>query len=237
MKNLNKKTLMSIGIALLIIILGIIVTINILMAKKELDTFKIKDEDIYIYFSEEKFEFNGNVYLDHDNNITNIKVNNKKTKLYSEPIYYKNEKKIIIPVNYSIVSTLDGVQKKVSYYTVLKNIDDDYYLTGRKLDYKISNNFLYDGSDFYIFINNANVKFDNQSIEISPLSYVNYIYDSKELYIYNYELDEVYHYENVNGEVFVINEDFKVNLSADTIVINGKDKLLMKNFNYLKKLK
>ena len=69
------------------------------------------------------------------------------------------------------------------------------------------------------------------------MSFVNYVYDSRELYIYNYDEKKIYYFDNISGNVFVSNDLYKVNLRADSLEINGKNKLLMKNFDYLKKLK
>ena len=63
------------------------------------------------------------------------------------------------------------------------------------------------------------------------------VYDTKDLFIYNYKTGKMSSYQNVNGDVLVNNNEFKVNLSSDIIIINNKEKLLMKNFDYLKKLK
>lgn len=237
LKTIDKKIIISGIIGIIIVIVGIIVIINLFFAKEELSNKKIK-EDVYIYFQQEKFDFKGNITLNHDENITNIRFNNRKTKLFSEPIYYANKKDIIIPVKYSVVSTSDGIQKLVNHYTELKNIDGEFYLTGNDLKYKLSNkHFLFDGSDYYIFLDNGTVTFGDQIIPFTPLSYANYIFDTKELYVYNYEEDKVYYFENVEGNIFAQTENYKANIYADTIIINGKDKLLMKNFDYLKKLK
>ena len=68
------------------------------------------------------------------------------------------------------------------------------------------------------------------------MSYVNYQYDTKDLYIYNFSEDKVY-YENVSTDVLATTDNYTINLSSDSILINNKNKLLMKNFDYLKKLK
>ena len=231
----NQKWIVSAAAGLTVIIIGLIVIINLFFVTKELKTKKI-DEDVYIYFLEDKFEFKGNITL-NDGNISDLKLDKEKVSLNSEPIYYKNKEKILLPVNYNLASLASGVQNKVNYYTELVKDDDDFYLVGKNLNYKINNHILFDGSDFYIFVKNTNITFGDQNIEISPLSYANYIYDDKELYVYNYAEDKVYHYENVEGDVFAVSDKFKVNLTADALVINDKDKLLMKNFDYLKKLK
>ena len=238
MKYIKKKWLFPMVAGLIVLIITVIVIVNLFFAEKELTTMKLNNEDIYIYFSEEKFDFTGNILLDYNNNITNISLDGNKTKLFSEPIYYSKRAEIILPVDYSITFPASAcVQKKVGYYSSIKKIDDDYYLNGNGVNQNISNNFLFDGKDYYIFINDSKVLFGDNSYDISPLSYVNYVYDTKDLYIYNYDNDELYYFDNVDDNVYVENEYYKVNLTSDSVVVNGKDKLLMKNFDYLKKLK
>lgn len=234
---LSNKKVSSIILGAIIIILVAVVIVNLFFINKDLNSKKIKNEDVYVYFGNEKFDYKGNITLDHEGKITNIKFDNKKVTLYSEPIYYAKKEKVILPVPYSVVNTSVGLQNKVMYYTEIVSRDGYYYLVNNELDYKLNNNFLFDGSDMYIFIQSSKVTFGDKEIDISPLSYVNYVFDTKDLYIYNYETKKIEYYENVDQDVFVSNKNYKVNLSSDNIIINEKQKLLMKNFDYLKKLK
>ena len=236
MKKNKKKIITSIIIGVVFLLIIGIVIFNVFLARKDLNSLVVK-EKLYMYFGTEKFKVNGKVTFNYDGNVSDLLINNKKTELYSEPIYYSDKMKLILPVNYNFVSYMTGVQNKVNYFTILEQKYDDYYLTNNNLKYKANNGFLYDGSDYYLFLHDAKVEFNGVSADITPFSYVNYIYDSKELYIYNYKEDKVYYYDNVLGNVYVTNDKFKVDVSSDIIVINNKEKLLMKNFEYLKNLK
>lgn len=236
-KKLTKKQIVPMIVGLLIIIVAAVIIINVFFVQKELSKKRLKEEDVYIYFDTEKYEFSGNITLDYDDHITNLTLDRSSTTLYSEPIYYAKKKKIIIPVNYNLVNGVTGIQNKVNYYTELSQEDEDFYLTGENLNYKSNNSFLFDGSDFYIFMDDGKVMFDNQSVDITPLSYVNYIYDSKDLYIYNYNEDKVYYYDNVTTDVKLETAKYKLNLTADCLTINNKEKILMKNIDNLEKLK
>ena len=237
-KNMTlKQKIIYFFVAILVIIIAIIVIINVFFAKKELESKELKNQDIYINFSEEKFDFKGDIILDREDNVTNVKINGKKTKLYSEPVYFKNKKELILPTNYSITFPMNGKQNKINYYTSLKKIDNDYYLINNNLKFNMNKDFLFDGSDLYIFVNDSNVTFGDRNIQITPMSYVNYLFNSKMLYIYNYGEDKIYSFNNVDEDVLVISDYYKVNVSSDIIYVNKKEKLLMKNFNYLNKLK
>ena len=237
MKFIKNKKAVSIVTGLLVLLIAVVVIANLFFVNKDLNTKKLKNENVYIYFGKEKFDYKGNITLDHENNITNIKLDNKKVKLFFEPVYSAKDSKLILPCVYSVVNTSVGTQNKVNYYTEMVKIDDDIYLKNKDLNYKLNNHFLFDGSDFYIFIQESVVSFGGKKINISPLSYVNYVFDTNELYIYDYENDKVYHYDNIKGDVVVTNDNYSVNVSSDIMNINKKEKLLMKNFDYLKKLK
>ena len=88
-----------------------------------------------------------------------------------------------------------------------------------------------------IYADIDSIHFDNQEIPISSMSYVNYQYDTKDLYIYNFSEDKVYYYSDVSTDVLAKSNNFTIDLSSDSIILNNKNKLLMKNFDYLKKLK
>lgn len=234
----NKKTL-GLALMLTILIMLILVVISLFLAKKDLNEYKIRNEDIYMYFGEKKFEFNSDVILDKDNNITSLKTDNKKLNLYSEPVYIKNKKKVIFPKSMNVVFPKSSFkQYKINYYTVLTKDNEDYKLTNKNLNYRISNSFLYDGNDLYFFITQGTVTFSNQSIDISPMSYVSYSYGNGELYIYNYTEDKVYYYPAmIDGDVIFKNEDFELNISLDSVKSSTKNKLLRKNVDDLNRLK
>ena len=237
-KNMTlKQKIIYFFVAILVIIIAIIVIINAFFAKKELEKKELKNQDIYINFSEQKFDFKGDIVLDREDNVTSIKINGKKTKLYSEPVYFKDKKKLILPTNYSITFPMNGKQNRINYYTSLEKIDNNYYLINNNLKFNMDKDFLFDGSDLYIFVNNCNVTFGGRTIKITPMSYVNYLFNTKTLYIYNYNEDKIYSFNNVDEDVIVVSDYYKVNVSSDIIYVNKKEKLLMKNFNYLNKLK
>lgn len=234
----NKKTL-GLALMLTVLIMLLLVVISLFLAKKNLNEYKIRNENIYIYFGEEKFEFNSDVILDKNNNITSLKTDDKKLNLYSEPVYIKNKKKIIFPKSMNVVFPKSSFkQYKINYYTVLTKDNEDYKLTNKNLDYRISNSFLYDGNDLYFFITKGTVTFSNQSIDISPMSYVSYSYGNGELYIYNYTEDKVYYYPAmIDGDVIFKNDDFELNISSDSVKSGTKNKLLRKNIDDLSRLK
>lgn len=244
MKNIitkikENKKILGLALAITILIMLVLVVASVLFAKKDLNEYKIKNENIYIYFGEEKFEFNSDVILDKDNNVASLKSNDKKLNLYSEPVYIKNKKKVIFPKSMNVVFPKSSFkQYKINYYTVLTKDNEDYKLTNKNLDYRISNSFLYDGNDLYFFITKGTVTFSNQSIDISPMSYVNYSYGNGELYIYNYDEDKVYYYPAmIDGDVIFKNDDFELNISSDSVKSGTKNKLLRKNIDDLDRLK
>lgn len=244
MKNIitrikENKKILGLALAITILIMLVLVVASVLFAKKDLNEYKIKNENIYIYFGEEKFEFNSDVILDKDNNVASLKSNDKKLNLYSEPVYIKNKKKVIFPKSMNVVFPKSSFkQYKINYYTVLTKDNEDYKLTNKNLDYRISNSFLYDGNDLYFFITKGIVTFSNQSIDISPMSYVNYSYGNGELYIYNYDEDKVYYYPAmIDGDVIFKNDDFELNISSDSVKSGTKNKLLRKNIDDLDRLK
>ena len=60
-----KQKIIYFFVAILVIIIAIIVIINVFFAKKELESKELKNQDIYINFSEEKFDFKGDIILDN----------------------------------------------------------------------------------------------------------------------------------------------------------------------------
>ena len=201
----KKLPLLLSSIGIVFVAISVIAVIS--LTKKDLEELIIENDEVYIYFGEEKFEFKSKATLDHDKGITSLLLDEKKVELQSEPIYYKKRVEALFPQKMSVVFPItNGMQKKVNYYTSIEKNGEDFYLKNKDLDYKISSSFLYDGNDLYF-------------------------------YIYDYSQDNMMFFEQVNEDVYAISNNYKINISIDSLILNNKTKLLMKNLDYLKNLK
>ena len=231
----KKLPLLLSSIGIVFVAISVIAVIS--LTKKDLEELIIENDEVYIYFGEEKFEFKSKATLYNDKGITSLLLDEKKVELQSEPIYYKKRVEALFPQKMSVVFPItNGMQKKVNYYTSIEKNGEDFYLKNKDLDYKISSSFLYDGNDLYFFIEDTKIVFGEVEINIPRFSYVINRYKG-ELYIYDYSQDNMMFFEQVNEDVYAISNNYKINISIDSLILNNKTKLLMKNLDYLKNLK
>ena len=224
------------GSGVAIIIIAIVVVLSF-RAKKEIEEYTIKNEKLYIYFGNQKLEYDSKITLNRNNDITKILTDEKEMDLDSEPIYYYDSKKIILPSNMLIAFPLNGVlQKKVSYYTIISNNAGQIHAKNHNLDKVVDDAVLFDGDDLYVFTSEVEIAFGSEKVKISPLSFVLCNYKG-DLYIYNYENDSMKTYENVKDIVYARNNKYEINLSVDSVTFNDKNVLLTKNFESLELLK
>lgn len=237
-KTKNKK-LITLIVTSSISLFLIIFFVFSFFIRRNLYTLTIQKERLYTYLGEEKFEFNGKIILDKDKNYTTINYKNKEINFFSEPLYYKNKKKVLFPNNMNIVFPKSQFrQYRLNYYTILEKQNDIYNLSNNNLNYNITDAFLYDGNDLYFFITDGKVEFMDQSISISPMSYISYTYGNGELYIYNYDEDKIYYFpQMVNGDVIFKSDDYVLDVSSDSIKNGKHNKLLRKNISDLDMLK
>lgn len=227
-----KQFLLTIG---LLIILFVIVFISGLMRKK-ITEIKIENVNMYQYFGTQRFDYNTSFILDHNNAITELKINGETVTLDSTPFYYANEKKVLFPTNMSVVFPKSGgIQYKLKYFSYADGTGLDNYLKNGSLNTLVSDVFLYDGNDLYFFLEEMRVDFQGTSVTIPAFSYIIYNYN-KELYIFNYDMQIMNYYENIS-EVTVTSGDYTINLEIDSLIMGNTTRLLLKNLEFLDNLK
>lgn len=219
-----------------IFLIVLAVVIASFFMKEDLEQFTIEEEDVYIYFQDMRFDYTTKITLDHEEGITKLLLDDQEVTLDKEPIYYSNKRQVIFPNDMSVVLPLSsGIQKKINYYTILDGTTMDYYVKNRNLNYKLSSAFFYDGDNLYFFIDDTDITFDDMTITIPAFSYVDADYNQV-LYVYNYEEDYMQKFENITSDIMATNDNYTINLSIDSLILNDKTKLLMKNFDYLNNL-
>ena len=105
-------------------------------------------------------------------------------------------------------------------------------MTTDKYHGKLNHYFLYDGKDLYFFIEKVTLKVNNDSVELSPYSYVIARYNN---YISYYDkASDTYKTIDVgNSGITVENEFYKILVDKDIIDYNGENVILASDFSNL----
>ena len=132
----------------------------------------------------------------------------------------------------------NGLMRKVRKYTPITN---EWYATylnifsgEEKNDIDITQAFLYDASDVYVFPTEITIVVNEESYQLSPLSYARVSY-KESLEIFDKEA-QAYTFVELGDDDIVIakNDYYELNLSTDVLYTKGQEQLLLKNMNYLK---
>lgn len=233
----NKLKFIQKNIIWLVLLLIIIVSVSFLKFTKKVDELTLKNENLYQYLTGIKIEYKGKITLNKNNNkITEINFQNANVELDSTPIYYKKSPKVIFPENMSVVKMIDGTQERASYYSTLYQDTDYCVLESGKKKQTLNNAILYDGKDLYFFVDKVKVKFQNNEIDLEPMSYIIADNFNKQVEVYDYNKDDYQIYKDNDSEVMIEHKDYKVNATFDLYYNNNKSRLLIKDLTKLKKL-
>ena len=129
-----------------------------------------------------------------------------------------------------------GINYRINYFskleTEISNGDELSFIDYNNKKMYISESFLYNGKDMYVFPYSATIKVEGKEYQISPLSYVIVNYkDSVE--IYDKVKDEYSYIDGIKEDVMATIKGIRVNLSTDMIVYETGERLLIKNVNKL----
>ena len=232
-KIFKKKIFMWCAILLILAISFIVAIIH-----KNANTVVIKKHDLYFYTLDVKFEYKGDIKIDKNNEITQLTVDSgENLYLDSTPIYFKDEIRTIFPKNMSIIFPISGQQHKVNFYAYIYNEVGELFLKDRNFKKIVKDAILYDGKDIYYLIDKSTITFNEQTIELSPMSYIMVDVINDVIYIYDYDKDEMFSFTNLITDVIISTDMYKVNATLDLFYYNDTSRLLIRNVAQLSNLK
>lgn len=201
----------------------------------KIDKIDIGGHNLYQYLSNQRYVYTGDVQLSRKDDKTTLYNNGKKFEMDSDPIYYANENKILLPKDMVLVSYEDGAVKKFLHFNTIFTKDHKIYAKIDNKEVELKSCFLFDGDDTYIFLDDVKIKYGDITYNMSPLSYVTFSGGSN-LSLYLKDINE-YKKENITNETVQItsNYGYTVNLNSDSLTYNnnGVKQLLPKGFDGL----
>ncbi len=234
MKKILKMIFSKKNIKWLLLIMIIIVVILFITLRKDEDVIVVKDNDLYMYSDGIKLEYSGKISINKTKDeISKISFENEEADLDSTPLYYSDIEKVIFPKNMSIVYPLEGTQYKINYFSEAYNEFDEVVVKDKFVKRRLFDSIIYDGKDLYFITTNSKVSFSDKVINLSRLSYVIVNTFSQTVSIYDYENDKYTVYEDVNSDVIITNDKFKVNASLDLMYYGDSSRLLIKDISKL----
>lgn len=227
----NKKMSFSILI-LLTLILVLICSFVLFSHVKEYRKYKTVESKFYYFYSNAKVDFSAQVTLNSKDKV--LSVEKEGLDLTTYPIYYLEEKNLILPKNMEIVYPYKfkalyklGPHSKLFYKGKYLYINSEFGV-GRLYDC-----FLYDGDNLYVFVEPTVVYVGDAQYNLSELSYV--IVENNSVQIYNKLEDNFIFLENLSLDISVLayTNEYMVNLSNDTYEYKSSYYSLIRNVDGL----
>ena len=196
-----------------------------------------KDENIYFYVDDVLMEYSGKLTLDINKNITDLYNSEINLDSVSEPIYFKDEDKVLFPKLMSVIRPTIGLkQNKIPEFTTISKTDTYSKLSGINIDMNLSDAIIYDGVNTYFFVDDVTIEIGENKIDLPAFSYIKCGF--KDIaYVYNYESKEMKFYDNIKDVIYASNSKYRINLSTDSIFVDDKSVILMKNIKGLSIIK
>lgn len=217
-----------------IIMLAVIIIAAVYISKLSKTT--LENHEFYQYFAGRKVEYTGELEMSRENNgISNLKMNDITIQLDSTPVFYKDiDNRIILPEDMAVVSPSEqGKMQRITYFSEIQIKDNIAYLEYQNKKQSLEQNFLFDGNNLYVFLQETEITIGEQTFKMSPLSYAIVTYrESVEIY---QKSEDTYHiFEDVNiGNVMAKTEKYSINMSNDSLILGEKEQLLLSSIQNL----
>ena len=200
-----------------------------------LDNYReYKKTKVIQYFYDKKYEYNATIGFNRKKEIVEFSTKDYDITFDSTPIYYRDEEKVILPSNMSVVMpTLNCSEYLAPKYSLITNKKNNYYLKTKKYDNKLGHYFLYDGLDLYFFIDSTKLTINGQEIKLSPLSYVYTSSTNQNVSYYDHKTDTSKTIESKDYKTTIESDYYKVNINTDQIDYFGKNVILTSRISSL----
>ncbi len=144
------------------------------------------------------------------------------------PIYLKDSPAIVLPSDMIYYTPRDGGYGRISCFSELECKSNGMITVKRDgKSIQPSKGFLYDGEDFYVFLEPMTIAFNGYTMDVPALSYVEAIYGGH-MMIFNYETKE-FTIEQCDGSGTASSNagDYTISLLGDSMTLYDGTKYLL----------
>lgn len=238
MKNKIKSFFTKKNIVWIVLILIFIIVAFFFIFRKNMDKVVIKDHDLYQYLNGIKVEYTGTIEIDKETeDITQLNFKDVSIDLDTTPIYFKDSAKTLFPKNMGVMFPTQGTQYKINYYSTIYRELEEIYVKDGSINRVLSNAIIYDGADIYYLVDESKIAFKDEEIILKPMSYIIVDTYNQMVQVYDYDKDNFTVYENIDSEVLISTDKYRVNASLDLMYYNDKSRLFIKKIEMLSNLK
>jgi len=141
-----------------------------------MDTLTI-NQDMYQYSEEGRTDYIGINKITKSGNRCVLENNGRMYELSETPLYYSNENEILLTTVVSIIQPKLSLTNRIANMSRLYEKDGKYYVKNEKDTIKVSEFFLFDGKNTYLFFEPVTISWDKQTVNLEPFSYITVKYN------------------------------------------------------------
>lgn len=180
------------------------------------------------YYAGSTFYISENASLMRKKDEVYLEVNGDLQKLSSLPIYYTERRAMLLPTDMVYCIPRSGDFSRAPQFA---EVECDEYggikLRGDKKTVTAPLGFLYDGGDYYVFLEPVTLRFNGYKFDLPAMSYVEAVY-AGQVMVFNYETREFFA-ESPKGSVIAESPtgDYTVSLLDDSMTPHDGIKSLL----------
>lgn len=114
--------------------------------------------------------------LVRDDGVTYIRQGRQRQSFEEYPLIKADESEIILQRSCSLYRTTDDMFYRVDYFTRAERGENGVILRRRGKELEVAEGFLYDNEDTYLFLENAELSYGEESLAIGPMTVVQVSY-------------------------------------------------------------
>ena len=209
-------------------VLGIAIVVALIFMFINKDNQYTFEGEITQYYAGQQYAVSKDAYLskslEGESQITQEGVAKDITSL---AFYNEDENKIILPVDMVYYDPRNRIFDRIDAFTEITITDKGIRAVNGKKECYLNRGFLYDGKDYYIFLEDASVEFNGYKLDVTPMSYAEVIFQFQ-VTVFDYETKE-FMMEPASSEVVmtVDSGEYTVDLLSDMYANNEEDKSLL----------
>ena len=144
------------------------------------------------------------------------------------PIYLESSRKVVFPTDMLYFAPRTGVCDRVVYFSELECKANGMVTIGRGgSTTNVEHGFLYDGGDFYLFLEPVTLSFNGYTMDLPALSYAEAVYGGY-MMLFNYETKEFFiELSDGTGTAQPPSGDYVISLLGDSMTLHDGSKLLL----------
>ena len=220
----------------LISLAAVLVIVSAVAALRGRDTLTIK-EPAYLCINGTRTELEAGATLYHKGDSTTIRFAGKKFDLETAPVITADESSIFMQRSCSLNRVDDDCIYRLDYFTQISRDEEGILIKRRNKESRDISGFLYDNSDTYVFLEPVTLSYNEEVIELEPMTIVQVSYMDR-IQIFGPGVEPVF--ETVTSEAVTaeFSNKKRVNRATDRCyAVNGAWRLLFMPLEALPEMK